>query len=241
MNYFILNGRQQQGPYTVDELRSRNITSATLVWADGMEQWTPAWQVKELQPLFGVENSVEKDVENSVENVVDNSFREDEKESVNTSESEDKEEVKIVENEMPHFVDKKRRYWGTKSIVLACVLAVFVILIATCPSADRHREAVTTEIGNAIADLNEDSQDAWGMIGSMITSRLVGVVVSQLLEVDNYGVCSVGRVHIQKKSEVVSFGVLGHVFTFNDKDVSRAIEGGKDDSEDTFSAPAVDM
>ena len=42
MTYFILINNQQQGPYTLDELRSRNITSATLVWREGMADWTPA-------------------------------------------------------------------------------------------------------------------------------------------------------------------------------------------------------
>ena len=31
MTYFILINNQQQGPYTLDELRSRNITSSTLL------------------------------------------------------------------------------------------------------------------------------------------------------------------------------------------------------------------
>ena len=52
MTYFILINNQQQGPYTLDELRSRNITSATLVWREGMADWTPAWKVAELVSLF---------------------------------------------------------------------------------------------------------------------------------------------------------------------------------------------
>ena len=52
MTYFILINNQQQGPYTLDELRSRNITSATLVWKEGMADWTPAWKVAELVSLF---------------------------------------------------------------------------------------------------------------------------------------------------------------------------------------------
>ena len=52
MQYFIVINDVQQGPFSIDELRQRNITSDTLVWAEGMPQWTPAWQVEELRPLF---------------------------------------------------------------------------------------------------------------------------------------------------------------------------------------------
>lgn len=52
MQYFIVINDVQQGPFSIDELRQRNITSDTLVWAEGMPQWVPAWQVAELRPLF---------------------------------------------------------------------------------------------------------------------------------------------------------------------------------------------
>ena len=44
MNYFIIVNDTQQGPYTIEELRQRHIDASTLVWAEGMAQWTPAWQ-----------------------------------------------------------------------------------------------------------------------------------------------------------------------------------------------------
>lgn len=52
MNYFILINDVQQGPFTIDELRQRGIKQDTLVWCEGMPQWTPAWKVDELKPLL---------------------------------------------------------------------------------------------------------------------------------------------------------------------------------------------
>jgi hypothetical protein len=52
MNYFIIVNDAQQGPYTLEELRSRGITTDTLVWCEGMADWQPAWKVEELRPLF---------------------------------------------------------------------------------------------------------------------------------------------------------------------------------------------
>lgn len=48
---------QQTGPYDTNALRqqisSGRITRETLVWAEGMANWTPAGQVAELSSLFG--------------------------------------------------------------------------------------------------------------------------------------------------------------------------------------------
>lgn len=49
MRYFIYADNRQQGPFSVSELMERGLSSETLVWAEGMEQWTPAWQVRELK------------------------------------------------------------------------------------------------------------------------------------------------------------------------------------------------
>jgi len=52
MNYFIIVNDQQQGPFTIDELKLRGIAPDTLVWAEGMPQWMPASQVDELKTIF---------------------------------------------------------------------------------------------------------------------------------------------------------------------------------------------
>ena len=54
MNYFIVDNGQQAGPYAIDELVKRGLNSDTLVWAEGMTDWAPAWQVEELKNyLYG--------------------------------------------------------------------------------------------------------------------------------------------------------------------------------------------
>lgn len=52
MEYFIAVNGQQQGPFSLDALRTQNISPSTLVWAPGMSGWQQASQVAELQPLF---------------------------------------------------------------------------------------------------------------------------------------------------------------------------------------------
>lgn len=51
--YYIDRDKQQQGPYTVEELGTMNvITSSTPVWCEGMSDWTQASAVPAFAYLF---------------------------------------------------------------------------------------------------------------------------------------------------------------------------------------------
>ncbi|RKS08994.1 membrane protease subunit (stomatin/prohibitin family) [Nocardiopsis sp. Huas11] len=56
VQWFVGASGQQQGPFGADVLAQRagsgQLTRDTLVWREGMEQWTPAGQVSELSGLF---------------------------------------------------------------------------------------------------------------------------------------------------------------------------------------------
>ncbi|HAD14419.1 MAG TPA: hypothetical protein DCF33_18510 [Saprospirales bacterium] len=47
-NYYIAIDNQQQGPFTLDELRAKGIQRDTLVWTEGLANWTKA----EYLPFF---------------------------------------------------------------------------------------------------------------------------------------------------------------------------------------------
>jgi hypothetical protein len=54
--FFLGAGGAQTGPFDLATLAARvrdgSLTRATLVWKEGMAEWTPAERVPELQPLF---------------------------------------------------------------------------------------------------------------------------------------------------------------------------------------------
>ncbi|HYM94835.1 MAG TPA: DUF4339 domain-containing protein [Chitinophagaceae bacterium] len=50
--YYFYDGIAQQGPITLEELQTKNITAQTLVWFDPMPQWKPAGEMEELKSLF---------------------------------------------------------------------------------------------------------------------------------------------------------------------------------------------
>ncbi|MCC9002862.1 MAG: DUF4339 domain-containing protein, partial [Candidatus Competibacter sp.] len=54
--YFVAVNNQQAGPFGMDELQQQaqngQLTRTTLVWTQGMANWTPAGEVMELNTLF---------------------------------------------------------------------------------------------------------------------------------------------------------------------------------------------
>ncbi len=50
--YFLTDGKKNYGPYTLEELRTKNITRETMVWYEGMTDWQPAGTLPELSELF---------------------------------------------------------------------------------------------------------------------------------------------------------------------------------------------
>jgi len=55
--YYILNGSEQQGPYTIDQLRGR-VTPQTYVWREGLPDWIRAGDLPELSAVLLPEGSV---------------------------------------------------------------------------------------------------------------------------------------------------------------------------------------
>jgi hypothetical protein len=50
--YFLHNGSESSGPFTIEELKEKNIVKTTPVWFDGLEHWKTAGDIPELTRLF---------------------------------------------------------------------------------------------------------------------------------------------------------------------------------------------
>lgn len=48
MNYYLRVGSENQGPFTIDDLRSRGVSASDYVWRDGLAEWQPAGALPEL-------------------------------------------------------------------------------------------------------------------------------------------------------------------------------------------------
>lgn len=52
--YFLHNGNESSGPFTIEELKSKGISRTTPVWFEGMEHWKTAGEIAELTSVFVV-------------------------------------------------------------------------------------------------------------------------------------------------------------------------------------------
>jgi len=50
--YFYSDGIEKHGPFSLDELKYEGIKIDTLIWFEGLEDWTPANDVDELRPIL---------------------------------------------------------------------------------------------------------------------------------------------------------------------------------------------
>jgi hypothetical protein len=52
--YYYTDGKERFGPFTLEELATKNISRETMVWMEGLTDWLPAGNLAELQSLFPV-------------------------------------------------------------------------------------------------------------------------------------------------------------------------------------------
>jgi hypothetical protein len=50
--YYLHNGNENEGPFELEELKSRKITRTTPIWTAGMEDWKPAGEMEELKSIL---------------------------------------------------------------------------------------------------------------------------------------------------------------------------------------------
>ena len=59
--YFYIDSEgKQKGTYTLDDLRNEPIRKETMVWTQGMPEWKRAYEVVEMQHLFDVSSTTDK-------------------------------------------------------------------------------------------------------------------------------------------------------------------------------------
>lgn len=50
--FFLHNGTEQQGPFDIEDLKTKNISRETPIWYEGLAEWTTAEKVEDLKTLF---------------------------------------------------------------------------------------------------------------------------------------------------------------------------------------------
>lgn len=236
MEYFIIdNNGQQAGPFSQDQLVQKAISPETLVWKQGMADWTPAWKVEELRTVL---EAVEANKPNSTNK------QENQEPQQQTSEQAQQQAYQQAQQQAyqqgfqqgaamnANFQQQPKKRKSHMAIKLIIGLIVFIIAVfaVSNPGADAHKEKVRTEVGKAIEKATSTSDNnfftqALRSVAKMMAGSVMDEAMNQLFEYHNYIVCSKGTVEFNGKQHTVSFGILGTVYTMNADDMVKALEG----------------
>ena len=204
MKYFILDSNsQQQGPFTIYELKDRGINEQTLVWAEGMDNWQPAWQVEEIKRLlFDQPAGTPPPPPHSTDSFSQTTPRQ------------------------PMSPQPQQSH---RALIAGIIIAVVVLVVLAITNPDRrqHTDAIArafTEAFDNEMDKSGISDSALGEIGNMIADRMTASMVDQLLDYHNYIIFSKSTITIVGKSYTVSWGLLGRVFTVSNDRLSQKLE-----------------
>lgn len=236
MEYFIIdNNGQQAGPFSQDQLVQKAISPETLVWKQGMADWTPAWKVEELRTVL---EAVEANKPNSTNQ------QENQEPLQQTSEQAQQQAYQQAQQQAyqqgfqqgatmnANFQQqpKKRKSHMAMKLIIGLIVFIIAVFAVSNPGADAHKEKVRTEVGKAIEKATSTSDNnfftqALRSVAKMMAGSVMDEAMNQLFEYHNYVVCSKGTVEFNGKQHTVSFGILGTVYTMNADDMVKALEG----------------
>ena len=218
MEFFIIdrNG-QQAGPFSFDQLVQKGISPETLVWKQGMADWTPAWKVEELKAVLEAiranqQQAQQQDYQKAQQEAYQQGFQ----------------QGAAMHSNFQQQPKKKKSHFAMK-MVIGLIIFILALFAVTNPSADAHKEKVRTEASKAVekavgsTDNNFFSQ-ALRSVAKMMAGSMMDEAMNQLFEYHNYIVCSTGSVEFNGKQHTVSFGILGNVYTMNADDMVKALE-----------------
>lgn len=228
MEYFIIdNNGQQAGPFSQDQLVQKAISPETLVWKQGMADWTPAWKVEELRTVL---EAVEANKPNSTNQQEIQEPQQQTSEQAQQQAYQQGFQQGAAMNANFQQQPKKRKSHMAMKLIIGLIVFIIAVFAVSNPGADAHKEKVRTEVGKAIEKATSTSDNnfftqALRSVAKMMAGSVMDEAMNQLFEYHNYIVCSKGTVEFNGKQHTVSFGILGTVYTMNADDMVKALEG----------------
>lgn len=256
MEFFIIdrNG-QQAGPFSFDQLVQKGISPETLVWKQGMADWTPAWKVEDLRAVLEAIEANQSNQNIQKQEGVQQGFQQGANQQQDYQKAQQEayqqgfQQGAAMNSNFQQQPKKKTSHFAMK-IVIGLIIFILAIFAVTNPSADAHKEKVRTEASKAVekavgsTDNNFFSQ-ALRSVAKMMAGSMMDEAMNQLFEYHNYIVCSTGSVEFNGKQHTVSFGILGNVYTMNADDMVKALESADnlhiEESESNVSSDTPNM
>lgn len=211
MKYFIVENNKQSGPFSIYELKDKGITSETLVWAEGMTDWTPAWKVDELRAfLFNTKDA-----------------------STPPPLPEDVEQPAVAPVEPAAAIGKKKPQGSSclKRMFVGFLFLLAVLLVAmavSCPSEQAHKNKIKEKITLALEQSAQRNNNLFGvgigLVRHLLTDEILDRVLDEMVDYHNYYVFSKCTINSDGKDKNISYGAFARVFTMNEDDLSRYID-----------------
>ena len=159
MEFFIIdhNG-QQAGPFSFDQLVQKGISPETLVWKQGMADWTPAWKVEELKAVLEAVEANQSNQNVQKQEGVQQGFQQGVNQQQAQQEAYQKAQQEAYQqgfqqgaamhSNFQQQPKKKTSHFAIK-MVIGLIIFILAIFAVTNPSADAHKEKVRTEASKA--------------------------------------------------------------------------------------------
>lgn len=216
MKFYIIIDDKQTGPFSIDELNVRGLKPDTPVWAEGMSDWALASEVPALESAV---------IHGPQQNAVPPYYQ-----GAQPQPEGGQQPPLWQPPYRPAEPQPKPR--SNKPLILTVILVlILALLVFSCPNNSDHQNAVKSEVRAFVNESIDENTSSDGLLGSILSfgqKYISGVALDSFMEssfrTDNYFVCSMGRIEFMGKDKVVSFGILGHVFTFSKEDLALSLE-----------------
>ena len=118
-----------------------------------------------------------------------------------------------------------------KNLLTFILILVFIsgFCVISCPDKEAHSEAIMENVNNLIdgeltKEVTDETEKALVILASSLVSGISNLVIDSRLSVDNYFLFSIGKVTFDGESNIVSIGLLNHVFTDINDNIKKEIE-----------------
>lgn len=113
--------------------------------------------------------------------------------------------------------------------VLLGLVAFSCLCIVTCPDKKDHSDALVELVNEVMRkELMDDTEGypiGMEVFGTMLGTEIVNYITEYMLSVENYFVCSIGKITYNNKEYVISVGLLNHVFTKDTEEIEQDAKG----------------
>ena len=144
MEFFIIdhNG-QQAGPFSFDQLVQKGISPETLVWKQGMADWTPAWKVEDLRAVLEAIEAYQSNQNAQKQEGVQQGFpqganqQQDYQKAQQEAYQQGFQQGAAMNSNFQQQPKKKTSHFAMK-MVIGLIIFILALFAITKPSADAH-------------------------------------------------------------------------------------------------------